>query len=176
MYKEIRALTLLKGIGVILLLAGTYIFGMQYADGPNGLVRGGPFTTGELVEPPVNWSFLKGRMTIEFQSFRPHTSRVVWLGVLDERLYIISGYMNTTVGKIWKHWPHRLEQDDRVILRVDGKLYEQRLRRLMEHPRLEDLMMIYDEKYEVGLGDGGDDLLQASLTNGDFWLFEVVKR
>ena len=176
MYNKIRELPILKFLGVILVAAGIYIFGMQYADGPNGLVRGGHFVTGELAEPPVNWSFLKGRMEIEFQTFGPDTSRVVWLAVLDEHLYIVSGYMNTTLGKFWKQWPHRLERDNRIILRVDGKLYEQRLKRLMVHPRLPDLMSIYSEKYGVRLVEGSHDLLQASLTDGDFWLFEVVER
>ena len=169
-------LTIMKWIGIGFLAAGAYIFGMQFADGPNGLIRGGPFTTGELSETRENWGFLKGRMEIEFQTFEPDTSRVVWLGVLDQRLYIISGYMNTTFGKIWKQWPDRMEQNDHIILRADGKLYKQRLQRLMEHPRLLDLMSIYAEKYGAGLVDGSLDQLQASLANGDFWLFEVVER
>ena len=173
-------LTVLKWIGIVLLIvflaSGAYVFGMQFADGPNGLIRGGPFETGELAEAPEDWNFLKGRMEIEFQTFEPDTSRVVWLGVLDQRLYIISGYMNTTFGKIWKQWPHRIEQDDRILLRIDGKLYEQRLERLMEHPGLMDLMSIYEEKYGAGLVDARQDLLQLALTNGDFWLFEVVER
>ena len=36
--------------------------------------------------------------------------------------------MNTSYGGIWKQWPHYLDHDDRIILRIDGKLYEQRLR------------------------------------------------
>ena len=115
-------------------------------------------------------------MEIEFQTMTPDSSRVVWLGVLDQRLYVVSGYMNTTIGKIWKHWPHRLSEDDRVILRIDGELYEQRLVRLMEHTRLSDLMAIYAEKYGAGLVSEGPDQLQSALTRGDFWLFEVVDR
>ena len=58
--------------------------------------------------------------------------------------------MNTTIVRS-KALPHRLSEDDRVILRIDGELYEQRLVRLMEHPRLSDLMTIYAEKYGAGL-------------------------
>ena len=46
----------------------------------------------------------------------------------------------------------------------------------MEHPGLMDLMSIYAEKYGAGLVDARQDLLQSALTNGDFWLFEVVER
>ena len=176
MYDKITSLSIFKFLGLIFTVAGVCIFGMQYADGPKGLVRGGPFVSGELAKPPSNWSFLKGRMEIEFQTFEPDTSRVVWLAVLDDRLYIVSGYMNMFLGKIWKHWPHRLERDNRIILRVDGNLYEQRLERLMSHPRLHELMSIYSEKYRVNLVESEHDLFHDSLTNGDFWLYEVVER
>jgi len=178
--KVLRMIKAVKWFGIGLLVIGVavggYMFSMQFADGPSGLVRGGPFQTGELAEAPDDWSFLKGRMEIEFQTLTPDTSRVVWLGVHDKRLYVVSGYMNTTFGKLWKHWPHRLIEDDRIILRIDGKLYEQRLERLMEHPQLTELMTIYAEKYGAGLVSAGPGQLQAALTNGDFWLFEVVDR
>ena len=32
--------------------------------------------------------------------------------------------MNTSYGGIWKQWPHYLDRDDRIILRIDGRLYE----------------------------------------------------
>ena len=57
-----------------------------------------------------------------------------------------------------------------------GTRYEQRLERLMEHPQLTELMTIYAEKYGAGLVSAGPGQLQAALTNGDFWLFEVVDR
>lgn len=164
------------GLLVVGLAIGGYILGMRFADGPSGVFIGGPFKTGKISEAPDDWTFLKGRMEIEFQTMTPDSSRVVWLGVLDQRLYVVSGYMNTTIGKIWKHWPHRLSEDDRVILRIDGELYEQRLVRLMEHTRLSDLMAIYAEKYGAGLVSEGPDQLQSALTRGDFWLFEVVDR
>lgn len=169
-----------KWIGIVLAaiigLLALYMGAMRFADGPSGLVTGGPFKTGELMEAPDDWSFLKGRPEVEFQTVEPDTSRVVWLAVIDTRLYIISGYMNTTFGKIWKQWPHRLEQDDRIILRIDGKLYEQRLERLMEFPQLVELMSIFAEKYGAGNVDANQEQLQAALTAGEFWLYEVVDR
>ena len=173
-------MAVLKWIGIVLLslivLLGLYIGAMRFADGPSGLVTGGPFTTGELTEAPDDWSFLTGRAEIEFEMPVTGTSRVVWLGVLDGNLYIISGYMNSTVGKLWKHWPHQLEEDNRVTLRIDGKLYEQKLERLMAFPQLTELMSVYAEKYGAGAMGASQEQLQASLTNGDFWLYEVVDR
>lgn len=169
---------ILKIIGalvlVLLLIPVIYLGAMRFADGPSDIVAGGPFKTGELTPAPDDWTFLKGRAEMEFQSLDPAVSRVVWLGVLDSRLYVISGYMNTFTGKIWKHWPRQLEADDRVILRIDGKLYEQRMERLMSHPNLLGLMTIYKEKYGAGLAS--PDQLNQALENGDFWLYEVVDR
>ena len=170
------ALNFLKIAGATFLVSGIYYLAMQYADGPTGIIRGGSFKTGELVLSPTDWSFLRGREKIEFQAFEPDTSRVVWFAVLDGRLYIISGYMNTALGKIWKQWPGRLERDNRVVLRVDGKLYEQRLRRLMAHPLLVDLMGIYAEKYGIRFAKGDHNILQTALIDGDYWLYEVIRR
>ncbi len=85
--------------------------------------------------------------------------------------------MNTGYGKIWKQWPHYLPDDERIILRIDGKLYEQRLVRLMDHPQLLELMTIYGRKYGSGAGSNVTvEQLREVLTLGGFWLFEVVDR
>lgn len=171
----------LKWFGIVLLVLAlgiaAFLFGMRFHDGPLEIVSGGPFKTGESAEAPDDWSYLTDRMEIEFQTMDPDTSRIVWLGVFDKRLYIVSGYMNTGYGKIWKQWPHYLLNDDRIILRIDGKLYEQRLLRLMDHPQLLQIMTIYGKKYGAGAGpDVTIEQLRAALSSGDFWLFEVVDR
>ena len=167
------------GITILVLALGiaVFLFGMHFHDGPIEIVPGGPFSTGELAEAPDDWSFLTDRMEIEFQTMGPDTSRIVWLGVFDKRLYIVSGYMNTGYGKIWKQWPHYLLDDERIILRIDGRLYEQRLVRLMDHPQLLELMTIYGKKYGAGAGpDVTVEQLREVLALGGFWLFEVVDR
>jgi len=164
-------------IGVLALGIAVFLYGMRFHDGPIEIITGGPFKTGELAAAPDDWSFLAGRMEIEFQIMEPESSRIVWLVVLDKRLYVISGYMNTGYGKIWKQWPHHLVADDRVILRIDGKLYEQRMVRMMEHPQLLDIMTINSNKYS---GDAKPtftaEQLDSALSAGDFWLYEVVDR
>ena len=170
----------LRGLGLglltFLVAVALFLFGMRFADGPVAVFTGGQFTSGVQENAPDDWDYLKERSLIEFQTLSPARSRTVWLAVHDKRLFIVSGYMNTGYGAIWKQWPHRLKNDNRIVLRVDDKLYEQRLKRLMEHPRLLDLVSIYSEKYGVNWGDGGQDLVQVSLADGDFWLYEVVQR
>jgi hypothetical protein len=109
---------------------------MRFHDGPLEILSGGPFTTGTPSAAPEDWSFLKDRSTIEFQTMDPAQSRTVWLAAFDQRLFVVSGYMTTNYGAIWKQWPYYLEADDSVVLRIDGNLYEQRLQRIMSGPEV----------------------------------------
>ena len=158
-------------LGTLVLVIALFLVSMRFHDGPLAVFSGGAFESGELAAAPDDWSFLTDRAEIEFQTLNPTTSRVVWLGVNDQRLFVVSGYMNTGYGAIWKQWPHYLDDDDRVILRIDGKLYEQRLERVMDGPNVLPILNEYSRKY------GGGGLTSAdSVTNGDTWMFEVVER
>ncbi len=166
---------ILKWTGIVLatIVIGfaLFVFSARFADGPVGLLAGGPFESGELAPAPADWSFLTDRMLIEFQTLEPARSRTVWLGVYDGRLFLVSGYMNSGIGEIWKQWPSYLEEDDRIILRVDGNLYEQRLERIMGGPDVVPVLTEYDRKY--GTGAVTDD---QEVTSGNTWMFEVVDR
>ena len=106
----------------------------------------------------------------------PPRSRTVWLAVHEGRLFIVSGYMNSVPGAIWKQWPYYLEDDDRIILRIDGNLYEQRLERFMEGPEVVPVLSELFRKYFAGGGVTGNDSFTSAETvaNGDTWMFEVV--
>ncbi len=157
--------------GIILGIA-LFLFGMGYHDGPLEIVSGGPFKTGELSPAPDDWSFLTERSTIEFQTLDPVSSRTVWLATYQGRLFIVSGYMNEWYAAIWKKWPHYLEDDNRIILRIDGKLYEQRLNRVMAGPEIIPVLNELSRKY---LG-GGMVTSSDQVTNGDTWMYEIVDR
>jgi hypothetical protein len=81
--------------------------------------------------------------------------------------------MNTRQGGIWKQWPHYLENDDRVILRIDDKLYEQRLQRIMQGPEVIPVLNELARKYFSGNEGLGSE---ETITSGDTWMFEVVSR
>lgn len=156
---------------VIVLAIATLLFGMRFHDGPLEILSGGPFTTGTLSPAPEDWSFLKDRSTIEFQTLDPAQSRTVWLATFEGRLFVVSGYMTTNYGAIWKQWPHYLENDDRVILRIDGNLYVQRLERIMSGPEVIPVLSEFSRKY----GDG-DAASADAVASGDTWMYEVVDR
>ena len=150
-----------------------FVFVTRFTDGPLAIFSGGPFTTGEIAEVPSDWSFLKNRELIEFQTMNPSRSRTVWLAVHDQRLFIVSGYMNTGYGGIWKQWPYYLENDNHVILRIDDTLYEQRLQRIMQGPEVIPVLNELARKYFGGAPELGPE---ETVINGDTWMFEVMPR
>ena len=121
------------GLGLSGLAMGLFYTYMRLHDGPVEFVPwftisvGGPFRSGELLASPDDWTFLKDREEIEMETLNLGTSKTIWISVVDGRMFIASGRRNTWIGQIWKQWPQRVAEDDRIILRVDDKLYEQRL-------------------------------------------------
>lgn len=160
-------LTLLTLVLVIALA----LFSARFHDGPLEIIAGGPFTTGTPATAPSDWSYLTDRATIEFQTLDPARSRTVWLGVNDGKLFIVSGYMTTGYGAIWKQWPYYLENDDRIILRIDGNLYEQRLERVMDGPDVMPVLREFNRKYGAS-----EPTSIATITEGETWMFQVVPR
>jgi len=159
------------GLALLVLAIALLLVSMRFHDGPLEILSGGPFKTGTLSEAPDDWGFLGERSTIEFQTMDPAQSRTVWLATFDQRLFIVSGYMTTNYGAIWKQWPHYLEADDRVLLRIDGKLYEQSLQRIMSGPEVVPVLNEFSRKYGDGEAASAD-----AVASGYTWMYEVVDR
>lgn len=134
---------------------------------------GGPFRSGEISPSPASWDFIRDREEIEIQTFKPATSRTVWVPVVDGKLYIVSGYMTSTLGKLWKQWPSYLEEDNRILIRIDGNIYQQRLQRITEGPITAQVMSEVIRKYAGG-PDTVNPAAGQAVTSGSVWMFEVV--
>lgn len=166
-------------VACVVLLAGIAYGGMRLSDGPVEFFPwftisiGGPFRSGELTESPEDWGFLVDREEIEIQTLNPSTSRIVWVPVVDGRLYIVSGYMSSTIGRLWKQWPTYMEEDNRVLIRVDDRVYAQRLDRITDGPVAAAVMSEVARKY-FGAPEGVNPAAGASVSSGSVWLFEVV--
>ncbi len=167
--KGLISVLLLLGVVVALLLGG-----MRFSDGPVGMLSGGAFSSGEARPSLSQFGFLEGREVIEFQTSEPETSRTIWLVVENDRLYFVSGYMNTLVGKVWKHWPKHIEQNNRVTVRADGGLYPQQLQRLKTAAEIPAVMRKFSGKYGLGSEGMSDDAIFEMVARGDVWLYEVV--
>lgn len=160
-------LTLLLGAAV-----GGLLVAARFHDGPLEIVAGGPFTSGERhTGPEPDWRFLRDYSTVEFQLLDPPRSRTTWIMEHDGRIFIVSGYMNTLVGRFWKHWPMEAERDGRAILRVDGRLYQRQMVRIKEGEAVAPVLAEVGRKYF-----GGAAVSPDQIASGNIWLFELRPR
>ena len=171
-------MSLISKIGVLLawlsLIVGTAVVTaavkQRSEDGPNRVFSGGPLVSGELHQgSEPDWSFVNDIDTIELQLVNPAQSRRIWTASMDGKLYVWSGYMNSTVGKLWKSWPAQAERDGRAIVRVAGVRYERQLIRIEKGDGLESLTSLMQEKY-------GSSASPASIDAGDLWMFVAGPR
>lgn len=160
-------------VAVVVIIASVLLL-MRFSDGPYGMLSGGAFSSGEIRSGLTDWSFLTGREVIEFQTIAPETTRTIWLVVVAQKLYFVSGYMNTVVGKIWKQWPGHIAENNAILIRVDGAIYPQRLKRLLNEPVVPTVMRKFSEKYGLGSEDASDEAILTMVGAGDVWLFEVI--
>lgn len=158
-------------IGVAVLSVVALVIGARFGDGPIAILPGGPLEAGELVtgaEP--DWTFARDIAEMEFQLVEPPRSRTIWLQVHHKKLYVVSGYMNSTLGRLWKQWPAQALQDGRAVVRIDGKRYQRTLVRILDdRPLLEAIAAEVNRKYGAGL--------RADMAaSGDVWFFAMQPR
>ena len=163
-------------VGVLLALLivsiAVLVVAARFSDGPLAIVAGGPFKSGTVVDgPEPDWSFVHDVREVEFQLLEPARSRTTWILDHEGKAYIPSGYMTTWWGKLWKQWPHEAEKDPRILLRIDGKLYERTLVRVQDGPVVAPLLAELSRKYA-----GGRESPMDAVTSGYLWLFELAPR
>jgi hypothetical protein len=142
----------------------------RFADGPNRVFSGGPLVSGEMhAGPDPDWRFVNSLPTIEMQLLEPSLSRRIWTVEQEGRLYVWSGYMGTTVGRLWKRWPVQAERDGRAIFRIEGVRYERQLRRIQSGEILDGIAAAITAKYP-------SQTTRAAIESGDVWLFEAAPR
>ena len=158
-------------VAVLALSLVVLVIAARFGDGPTVIIPGGPLEAGELYTgPEPDWTFARDLGEMEFQLVEPPVSRTIWLQVVDGKLYVVSGYMNSAIGKLWKHWPMQAEKDPRAIIRVEGKRYERKLLRLRAgHPALEGIASEINRKYGAGLN-------AEMAETGDAWFFALEPR
>ncbi len=157
-------------ISVILIALVVLFVLIRFHDGPMEILAGGPFKSGELVTEVTDWSFMDEFLTVEMQTMQPPRSRTMWVVVYDNRLYVISSYMKTGVGRLWKRWPRQLDEDNRAVIRADGKLYELQLVRVPEDDEvIAGVVERFNEKYNT-------PYTAEVVTSGNTWLFELAWR
>lgn len=158
-------------LGALVTALVALVLGARFADGPMVMIPGGPLVSGELARgPEPDWSFARDIPEMELQLVEPPQSRTVWLTVHDKKLYVVSGYMNTAIGRLWKKWPMQAEADARAVIRLDGKRYERKLVRILDdRPVLEAIAAEVNRKYRA-------PLTADMARSGDAWFFALEPR
>ena len=165
--RVVGGLIALRIVGIAALVVAA-----RFSDGPLAIVAGGPFKSGTVVDgPEPDWSFVHDVREVQFQLLEPARSRTTWILDYEGKAYIPSGYMTTWWGKLWKQWPHQAEKDPRILLRIDGKLYERTLVRVQNGPVIAPLLAELSRKYA-----GGREIPMDAVTSGYLWLFELAPR
>lgn len=175
---------LLKLVGIVVIVIVVAVFGTltaaRFADGPWAIIAGGSFSSGEVVTTEPDWSFIKDVGEVQFELEVTGRSRTSWVMEHEGRVFIPSGYMNSTVGKIWKHWPYDAEKDGRILLRVDGKIYPRNMRRVMQDdPDMPYVLGEVARKYLPQMqasADGGLEDGLNQIATGNLWVFELLPR
>ena len=98
--------------------------------GPMGVMPGGSLG-GEVLPPPADWTFAgdAGTMQLETHPPDPYSVNLAYT-VLDGRLYVNAGGTET-------RWAQHIAHDPNVRLRLDGRVYELRARRIDDPVELE---------------------------------------
>ncbi|MCY4660849.1 MAG: hypothetical protein OXF93_13700 [Acidobacteria bacterium] len=164
----------LIAVGVVILVPVVALATLAVASGssdpPSAFFGGGPLADGELVTgPEPDWSFVGDVGVVDLQLVDPPRSRVVWIADHDGKLYVVSGYMGSFLGRLWKRWPVQAERDGRAVVRIEGKRYERTLVRIRSGADV-----IEGVSAELGRKYGGAD--PGSIESGDMWLFELAPR
>jgi hypothetical protein len=149
-------------IGVLILIPvvgiGTLAITSGSADPPSAFFGGGPLTGGDLLTgPEPDWSFLGDVGTVDLQLLDPPRSRVIWIADYDGKAYVVSGYMGSFLGRLWKRWPVQAERDGRAVVRIRS-----------------GADVLEGVSAELGRKYGGAD--PGAIESGDMWLFELAPR
>ncbi len=120
----LRRLAVLAALIVVAVAVGRFL--LSRADGPVGILAGGPLRSGELVTlPDLDWNSLDALHDLELEIVGEGRSRTLWFSVHEGVPYVACDL--DCVGGRLTRWPQQIELDDRIVLRIDGKRIEGRL-------------------------------------------------
>lgn len=173
----------LQVLGILLLIPAVAMATLRVEnsnnDGPSIAFPGGTLVAGDLhTGPEPDWSFTGDIQTIELELVDSGTSRLIWILDADGKAYIASGYMQSFVGRLWKHWAVDADEGSGLaVLRIDDTRYERQLKRIHEGDVLDGVAASILRKYAGGnVTPEGVAGVRASIEAGSTWIFELAPR
>ncbi len=131
-------------IAALLFSVALLFVGTRFADGPLGMIPGGPFRTGAWAsEPDPDFHFATDIELVEIES--AGRSRTVWLVVQDGKAYAPVS-LDFPPGK---RWHHEALENPAAVLRVNGQRYRRRLVRVEDEERKRQLGELVRAKYSL---------------------------
>ncbi len=175
----------LQMVGFVVLMGavtiGTLRIQRSSADGATVVFPGGEMVAGELhtgAEP--NWSFTDDIFTIELQLNDPMATRRIFILESEGKIYVVSGYMKSFLGKVWKEWAFDADEgNDEGVLRVNNVRYSRQLIRIKEGDVLNGVADKLLAKYSgVPTPVSADAIAtaRADIEDGNSWIFELTPR
>jgi hypothetical protein len=143
LHRLVKTTAISLAVGAAALLAAT--IGGRFSDGPLELipgVPGGPLS-GEVVrDPDVDWSFARDVDPIEVQ-IGSSPPRSIFTGVVVYEGWL---YLPVTLSPL-KRWPKVVSSDPRVLVRIEGRLFERKAVPVTDPDLLEELITAGRSKY-----------------------------
>jgi hypothetical protein len=175
----------LQMVGFVVLIGavtiGTLRIQRSSADGATVVFPGGEMMAGELhtgAEP--NWSFTDDIFTIELQLNDPMATRRIFILESEGKIYVVSGYMKSFLGKIWKEWAFDADEgNDEGVLRVNNVRYPRQLIRIEEGDVLNGVAAKLLAKYSgvpTPVSAEAIATARADIEDGNSWIFELTPR
>lgn len=175
----------LQMVGFVVLIGavtiGTLRIQRSSADGATVVFPGGEMVAGELhtgAEP--NWSFTDDIFTIELQLNDPMATRRIFILESEGKIYVVSGYMKSFLGKIWKEWAFDADEgNDEGVLRVNNVRYPRQLVRIEEGDVLNGVAAKLLAKYSgvpTPVSAEAIATARADIEDGNSWIFELTPR
>ena len=138
---------LVIAIVVVTALVGCVAVVARFSDGPIGPFPGAKLGGERVAAPVTDWAPLLAGVDLIDVEVSPDDPRSVRASYIlhDGRLYVPAMF-----GKK-KTWPKLASADPRVVLRIDGKLYERRAVRVTDPDELRPLVRSFDGDVEGDL-------------------------
>ena len=177
----------LQMLGFVVLLGavtiGTLRVQRSSGDGATVVFPGGEMIAGELHTgpgPEPDWSFTDDIFTIELQLNDPMATRRIFILESDGKIYVVSGYMKSFLGKVWKEWAFDADAgNDEGVLRVNNVRYPRKLVRIEEGDVLNGVAAKLLAKYSgvpTPVSAEAIATARADIEDGNSWIFELAPR
>ena len=175
----------LQVVGFVVLI-GVVAIGMlriqrSSADGATVVFPGGEMIAGEIhTGPEPDWSFTDEVFTIELQLNNPMATRRIFILESEGKIYVVSGYMKSTLGKIWKEWAFDADEgNNEGVLRVNNVRYPRQLVRIKKGDVLNGVSAKLLAKYSgvpTPVPAEAIATARADIEDGNSWIFELIPR